>query len=247
LVAFSGGVDSALVLKIAYEELGDKAVAFTAISPTFPPEEQEQAQKFTKEWGISHLLVDSYELEREEYAENRGDRCYFCKDELFALAQKTAVESGYRFVADGTILDDLGDHRPGLQAAEEHAVRHPLLEAQFDKMLVRDFAKELGLPIWNKPSFACLGSRFSVGTQVTEERVLQVQVVESFLRLIGVRQFRARWHVLEDKPMLRIELSAEDMPLLFSEGIRTSLNEIAKEQGFYWVTLDLFAYGESKG
>ena len=246
LVAFSGGVDSALVLKVAYEELGDNAVAFTAISPTFPPEEQEQAVKFTKKWGMEHLLVDSFELEREEYAENRGDRCYFCKDELFELAQKTAAKSGYRFVADGTILDDLGDHRPGLQAAEEHEIRHPLLEAQFDKTLVREFAKELGLPTWNKPSFACLGSRFSVGTRVTEKRVQQVQVVESFLRLIGVRQFRARWHDLEDKPMLRIELSSEDMPLLFSEGIRTSLNEIAKEQGFYWVTLDLFAYGESR-
>ena len=246
LVAFSGGVDSALVLKVAHEELGDKAVAFTAISPTFPPEEQEQAQKFTKEWGIHHLLVDSNELEREEYAQNRGDRCYFCKDELFALAQKTARVEGYHFVADGTIVDDLGDHRPGLQAAEEHAIRHPLLEAQFDKELVRSFAKTLGLPTWNKPSFACLGSRFSVGTRVTQERVEQVQAVESFLRLIGVTQFRARWHMLEDKKMLRIELSEEDMPLLFSKGIRASLNEVAHSQGFYWVTLDLIAYGEPR-
>ena len=246
LVAFSGGVDSALVLKVAHEELGERAVAFTAISPTFPPEEQAQAQKFTKEWGIAHLLVDSNELEREEYAENRGDRCYFCKDELFALAQKTARVQGYHFVADGTIVDDLGDHRPGLQAAEEHAIRHPLLEAEFDKTLVRSFAKDLGLPTWNKPSFACLGSRFSVGTRVTQDRVEQVQAVESFLRLIGARQFRARWHLLEDKEMLRIELSEEDMPLLFSKGIRTSLNEVARSQGFYWVTLDLIAYGESR-
>ena len=246
LVAFSGGVDSAVVLKIAHEELGDKAVAFTAISPTFPPEEQEQAQVFTKQWGISHLLVDSYELERDEYAENRGDRCYFCKDELFELAQKTAVKSGYRFVADGTIVDDLGDHRPGLQAASEHSIRHPLLEANFDKVLVRDFALDLGLPTWNKPSFACLGSRFSVGTRVTLDRLKQVQAVESFLRLIGVRQFRARWHMLEEKSMLRIEVSNEDMPLLFSEGIRESINDVAQEQGFHWVTLDLIAYGEPR-
>ena len=244
LVAFSGGVDSALVLKIAHEELGENAVAFTAISPTFPPEEQEQAQLFTKEWGITHLLVDSKELEKEEYAQNRGDRCYFCKDELFALAQQRAVQDGFLYVVDGTILDDLGDHRPGLVAAEEHSIRHPLLEARFDKVLVRDVAKSLGLPTWNKPSFACLGSRFSVGTRVTEERVRQVQAVESFVRLIGVRQFRARWHMLEEKVMLRIELSEEDMPLLFSPGVRSSLLEVAREQGFYWVTLDLVAYGE---
>jgi len=246
LVAFSGGVDSALVLKVAHEELGEQAVAFTAISPTFPPEEQEQAQVFTKKWGISHMLIDSYELEREEYAQNSGNRCYFCKDELFELAQKTAQQSGYRFVADGTIVDDLGDHRPGLQAAEEHAVRHPLLEAKFDKLLVREFAKDLGLPTWSKPSFACLGSRFSVGTRVTLERLKQVQAVESFLRLIGVRQFRARWHLLEEKTMLRIELSKEDMPLIFSNGIRESLNDVAREQGFHWVTLDLIAYGEPR-
>ena len=243
LVAFSGGVDSALVLRVAFEELGSKAVAFTAISPTFPPEEQEQAQKLTKELGMQHLLVHSNELEREEYAQNRGDRCYFCKDELFELAQKTAKEEGYAWVADGTIMDDLGTHRPGLKAAEEHLVRHPLVEAEFDKTLVRNFAKQLGLPTWNKPSFACLGSRFSVGTRVTAQRLLAVQKVESYLRLIGVRQFRARWHKLEEKQLLRIELSQSDMPLLFSEGIREGLIDIAREQGFFWVTLDLIPYG----
>ena len=243
LVAFSGGVDSALVLKVAFEELGTKAVAFTAISPTFPPEEQEQAQTLTKKWGMPHLLVSSYELEREEYAQNKGDRCYFCKDELFELARDTAQKKGFAWVADGTIVDDLGAHRPGLKAAEEHFVRHPLVEASFDKTLVRAFAKELGLPTWNKPSFACLGSRFSVGTRVTAQRLLAVQKVESYLRLIGVRQFRARWHMLEDKQMLRIELAQADMPLVFSEGIREGLIEIAQEQGFFWVTLDLMAYG----
>ena len=243
LVAFSGGVDSALVLKVAHEELGARAVAFTAISPTFPPEEQEQAQKFTKELGVRHFLVDSYELEREEYAQNRGDRCYFCKDELFALAQETAIQRGYAWVVDGTIVDDLGGHRPGLQAAEEHRIRHPLLEADFDKQLVRSMAKSMGLPTWNKPSFACLGSRFPVGTRVTADRLLQVQHIESFLRMIGICQFRARWHLLENKKMLRIEVSQEDMPLLFSEGIRESLIELAKEQGFFWVTLDLIPYG----
>ena len=119
LVAFSGGVDSALVLKVAYEELGASAAAFTAISPTFPPEEQEQAQKLTTDLGIEHLLVDSHELQRDGYVQNNGDRCYFCKDELFELAKKKATKHGYAWVADGTILNDLGDHRPGLQAAED--------------------------------------------------------------------------------------------------------------------------------
>ncbi|MEC7987850.1 MAG: ATP-dependent sacrificial sulfur transferase LarE [Myxococcota bacterium] len=242
LVAFSGGVDSAVVLKISHEELGASAVAFTAISPTFPPEEQEQARKLTQDLGIKHFLVDSFELEREGYVQNKGDRCYFCKDELFELAQQKAKSNGYAWVADGTILNDLGDHRPGLKAATEHAIRHPLLEAGFDKALVRQVALDLGLPTWNKPSFACLGSRFPVGTKVTLERLQQVQKIESFLRLIGVHQFRARWHQLENKPMLRLEVDPKDMPLLLQNEIREALIDLAKELDFHWVTLDLKGY-----
>ena len=171
MVAFSGGVDSALVLKVAHDVLGKKAIAFTAISATFPPEEQAMAVQFAQDHGIEHLLVDSNELEEEGYARNQGDRCYFCKSELFSLAQKKAVEMGIPWVLDGTILDDLGDHRPGLVAATEQAVRHPLVEAKLTKNLVRSLAKHLGIHVWNKPSFACLGSRFPVGTRVTLSRV----------------------------------------------------------------------------
>ena len=147
LVAFSGGVDSALVLKVAAEELGDAAVALTAISPTFPPEEQKEAQRLAEELGVKHVLVDSHELEKEGYAQNNGNRCYFCKSELFELARNVAQRRNIPFILDGTITDDLGEHRPGLVAAEEQSVRHPLVEANMTKADVRTIAKSMGLSV----------------------------------------------------------------------------------------------------
>lgn len=242
LVAFSGGVDSALVLAVAHEVLGAKAIAITAISPTFPPEEQEIALEFTKERGIEHILVESHELESEGYASNSGDRCYFCKSELFELAQERAQKLNIPWVLDGTIIDDLGAHRPGLEAAKENQVRHPLVEAGFSKEHVRSLAKSMGIHVWNKPSFACLGSRFPVGTTVNLERVMQVQRVESMLRKFGFHQFRARWHSLEGEPMVRIECSEQDMRLMLETGIREAVIELCKKEGFRWVTMDLMGY-----
>lgn len=242
LVAFSGGVDSALVLKVAHEVLGEDAVALTAISETFPPEEQEIAQTFTKQYQIQHLLLRTHELEDEGYARNDGNRCYFCKSELFSLAQKKADELGYKWVLDGTIMDDLGDHRPGLEAAKENQIRHPLVEAGFDKEKVRILAKNLGIHVWNKPSFACLGSRFPVGTTVTLPRIQQVQKVESILRKFGFVQFRARWHELEGQAMVRIELSSADMELMFQPAIRQSVVDVCQKEGFKWITMDLMGY-----
>jgi len=242
LVAFSGGVDSALVLLAAHEVLGDKVTALTAISPSFPPEEQQEARLLAGKLGVRHLLVDSHELENEGYAQNLGNRCYFCKDELFHIAQKTAEKESIKWVVDGTILDDLGDHRPGLQAAKENRVRHPLVEAGLDKLAVRRFAKAHGLTIWDKPSFACLGSRFPVGTRVTLERLRQVEKVESFLRIAGLRQFRARWHQLEGQTMIRIELDQEDMNILTQGFLREALVELCHAEGVRWVTLDLMGY-----
>lgn len=242
LVTFSGGVDSALVLKVAHDVLGDGAVALTAASPTFPPEELSAALDFCRALGVRHRLVDSGELEREGYAANAGDRCYHCKTELFDLAVREAGALGLRWVLDGTIVDDYGEHRPGLVAGEEHRVRHPLAEAGFDKATVRAVARALGLPLWDKPAFACLGSRFPVGTRVTAERVRRVQRVESHLRLLGLRQFRARWHELEGQPMIRLELEPDAIPALLAPGVRESVVEICKAEGFRWVTVDLQGY-----
>ncbi len=242
LVAFSGGVDSALVVQVAHEVLGDRAVALTAISPTFPPEELEEAHRLAAEVGIRHVLVDSRELEDEGYASNAGNRCYFCKSELFTLARDRAAALGIAWVADGTITDDLGEHRPGLQAAGENAVRHPLVEAGFDKELVREAARLYGLSVWDKPAFACLGSRFPVGTRVTVERIRQVQKVESYLRLVGFRVFRARWHELEGKSMVRIVVHPDEFPRLLEPGVRQGVLEVSQAEGFSWVTLDLMGY-----
>ena len=242
LVAFSGGVDSALVLCIGREVLGEKVVAFTGVSPTFPPEEQETARQLTAELGVQHIEIDSHELQSEGYAQNAGNRCFFCKDELFGLAVAEAKRQGIPWVLDGTIVNDLGDHRPGLQAAEDHCIRHPLVEAGFDKQMVRDLAKRYSLPVWDKPSFACLGSRFPVGTRVTEERVLRIQRVESALRLMGFVQFRARWHELDGQPMVRLELDSDSLHRAAEPGLREAIVDVCKAEGFAWVTLDLKGY-----
>ena len=247
VVAFSGGVDSALVLDVAFEVLGKDAIALTAISPTFPPEEQEIAVAFTAERGISHLLVETQELEEEGYARNEGNRCYFCKSELFRLAATRAEEIGIQWVLDGTILDDLGDHRPGLQAASEYEVRHPLVEAGFTKEFVRIIAESRGIHVWNKPSFACLGSRFAVGTRVTLERILQVQKVETTLRNVGCVQFRARWHQIGDDAMVRIELGNSELQLVLNPVIRETIVDSALAVGFRWVTIDLMGYQRGNG
>ncbi len=242
LVAFSGGVDSALVLRVARDELGDRAVAFTADSPTFPREECEEARRVAEALGVRHIVVSSRELEREGYAANAGDRCYFCKSELFDLAAERAEQLGLDWVMDGTIVDDLGDHRPGLRAGSERAVRHPLVEAGFSKPAVREAARSLGMSVWDKPSFACLGSRFPVGTRVTRDRVERVGRVESVLRVFGLRQLRVRYHLVDGQPMARIELDPADLPVLVGEGVREAVLEACRQEGFRWVTLDLAGY-----
>ena len=242
LVTLSGGVDSALVAAVAHEQLGDRAVALTADSPTFPREELAEARAITERLGMRHVVVDSRELEREGYAANAGDRCYFCKSELFELASDRAATLGLDWVMDGTITDDLGEHRPGLQASAEKRVRHPLVEAGLGKRAVRAAAKQLGLRVWDKPAFACLGSRFPVGTRVTEERVTRVGRVESLLRTFGLSSFRVRYHLLEGVPMARIEVDPSELEVLTREGIRDAIVEACRQEGFQWVTLDLEGY-----
>lgn len=242
LVAFSGGVDSAVVAVVAHTVLGPRAVAFTADSPTFPPEELAIAGRIAAQRGMRHHIVQSNELEREGYARNAGDRCYFCKNELFTLAAAAAEALGLAAIADGTLPDDLGEHRPGLRAAAEREVRHPLVEAGLNKAAVRALAHELGLEVWDKPAFSCLGSRFPVGTRVTEERVRAVQRIESFLRMMGAKQLRARWHLLEGAPMVRIEAPAEEHALYVNPTVREGLDALSRAEGLRWITLDLGGY-----
>lgn len=242
LVTFSGGVDSALVLKVAVETLGERALALTADSPTFPPEECAEAKRFAASIGARHIVVSAHELEREGYARNTGDRCYFCKTELFDLARNTAQALGIGVIVDGTILDDLGGHRPGLTAAAEHAVRHPLVEAGFTKGDVRAAALALGMPVWDKPSFACLGSRFAVGTRVTLGRVTRVGRIESAMRTSGFRQFRVRFHELGGTELLRIEVEIGDLGRLVAPGVREDIVAACRAEGFSWITLDLEGY-----
>ena len=247
LVAFSGGVDSAVVAVVAHQVLGAKAVALTAVSETFPPEELAIAQRVCERHGLRHELVNSQELESEGYARNSGDRCYFCKSELFQLARDRAASLGVAHVADGTLLDDLGDHRPGLKAAGENEVRHPLVDAGLSKADVREIARILDIEVWDKPSFACLGSRFAVGTRVTSPRVRAVRAVESYLRTVGFRQFRARWHEVDGRPMCRIELGPDELQLIVQADVREAVSQVGRAEGFAWVTLDLDGYQKGRG
>lgn len=242
LVTFSGGVDSALVARVAHDVLGDRATALTAVSPTFPAEELHTARKVAEECGFPLLEVEAHELEREGYAANAGDRCYFCKTELFELAWAWRGRLGVEVVADGTLLDDLGGHRPGLKAAAEHHVRHPLVEAGLTKRDVRAAALALGLSVWDKPSFACLGSRFPAGTRVTRDKVERVGRAETALRAVGLRQFRVRWHEIGADVLARVEVEADDLPLLARPGVREAVLKAGIDAGFRWVTLDLAGY-----
>lgn len=247
VVTFSGGVDSALVLAVAAQELGERALAVTAVSPTLPEEEGRAAAEFAAALGARHLLIEAHELEREGYARNVGDRCYHCKTELFDLAVAKAAELGVRWVVDGTIVDDLSGHRPGLVAAREHGVRHPLVEAGFTKAEVRAVAHDLGLSVWDKPSFACLGSRFAPGTRVTLERVVRLARVERAVRGLGLRQFRVRVHELGGgevgrAELLRIEVELADLERLVRTGAREAVVAACRAEGFSWITLDLEGY-----
>lgn len=254
VVTFSGGVDSALVLAAAVQALGDRAVALTAVSPTLPIEETEAAVALARELGARHELIDAHELENEAYAANTGDRCYHCKTELFSLAVRAAAARGGAPVVDGTIVDDLGDDRPGLRAAREHGVHHPLLDVGYTKAEVRASARALGIRAWDKPSFACLGSRFAPGTRVTLDRILRVARVETALRQEGFRQFRVRYHHVpsalpgaEPEEHARIELDPSEIPRIADPALRARVNAAGRAQGFRRVTVDLEGYVSRSG
>jgi len=238
LVAFSGGVDSTLLLRLAHEELGDRAVALIASSPTYPASEVEQAKKLAESMGVRYAEIFSNELKLPSFVQNSPRRCYYCKTELFSLCRKKAISLGLRFVADGSNLDDTGDFRPGMEAAREIGVRSPLKEAGLTKEEIRRLSRSLGLPTWDKPSLACLASRFPYGTEITSPRLTQVQKSEDFLRGLGFRQLRVRYH----GPLARIEVSPGELIRFLEEKTRAAVVRFLKETGFTYVTLDLQGY-----
>lgn len=238
LVAYSGGVDSTLLAKAAHEALGMKALAVTAVSPTIPRHEIEEAQAIASQIGIRHRLVTSLEMERPEFSRNDTRRCYFCKTELFDRLDEIAKSEEIQFLVYGVTLDDLGDYRPGMDAARERGVRSPLVEAGLTKSVVREISHHVGLPNWDKPSAACLSSRFPYGTEITHERLTLVGEAERCLLNLGFRQFRVRYH----DQIARIEVSPDEIPKLLEDGIREQLVSRLQKLGFLYITMDLQGY-----
>lgn len=235
LVAFSGGVDSTFVLKIAVEELGEKALALTALSPSVAPDEADEARQLAAQLGAQHVIVNSYELDDPRYAANPSNRCYFCKSELYGITEKTRAARDLAVVLDGFNADDKKDHRPGHQAARERAVVSPLGDAGLTKNEIRAWSQRLGLPTWDKPQMACLASRLPYGTQVTVERLNKVGAAERALRLLGLRTFRVRYH----GEVARLEVAAEELPRLIEPAFRADVDAAVKKTGFTFVAVDL--------
>jgi uncharacterized protein len=237
-VAFSGGVDSTLLLFVAHQELGEQALAITARSCSFPQRELDEARGFCEAWGITQVVVDSEELAIDGFAANPANRCYLCKNELFSHMEAVAAERGMAWIAEGSNLDDEGDYRPGLQAVAEHGVLSPLREAGLTKSDIRALSRELGLPTADKQSFACLASRFPFGETITVEGLARVDAAEQVLLDEGLRQVRVRSH----GDVARIEADEEGMVLLGDPARRRRVHDALVEAGFTFVALDLAGY-----
>lgn len=244
LVCYSGGIDSALVLALAHEVLGPRAVGMTAVSPSLAPFEKEAAAAIAAQIGARHELVESHEIERPGYVTNGTDRCFHCKSELYEIADAKKREWQLDHVLNGTNVDDLGDHRPGLVAASNAGVRSVLVECGLRKDDVRRVSKLLGLTAWDKPASACLSSRLPYGTEVTRERLAQIGGLEAKLRALGLQQLRVRWHALGEgagsRAIARIEVARDELPKAFE--VRSAVVEAGKQFGFAYVTLDLEGY-----
>ncbi|MDD7792833.1 ATP-dependent sacrificial sulfur transferase LarE [Clostridium sp. 'White wine YQ'] len=237
-IAFSGGVDSTFLMKVAHEVLGDKLIAVTATSSTYPERELNEAIKYAKDMGVKHIIISSEELDIEGFASNPKNRCYYCKKELFTKIGEVALENGVEFVFDGSNLDDTGDFRPGMQAAKELAVVSPLKLANLTKKDIRDLSKELQLPTWNKPSFACLSSRFPYGNKITIDKLKMVEKAEQFLLDMGITQVRVRHH----GEIARIEVEPSEREKFFSIEVMDNIGNEFKKIGFTYVTLDMLGY-----
>jgi uncharacterized protein len=235
-VAFSGGIDSTVVAKAAFVALGDRATAITADSGSVPRAELEGARRLAQQIGIRHRIVVTEEFADADYVRNDGTRCYYCKSELYDQIELLLPELGVKVICSGANLDDRGDYRPGLKAAAEHAVRHPLQEAGFTKADVRALARNWDLPTWDKPASPCLASRLAPGVEVTQERTNRVESAEVYLQSLGYRECRVRLHHGE---LARIEVSPADLARLADPKVREALTRRFKELGFQFVTLDL--------
>lgn len=237
-VAFSGGVDSSFLLKVAEEVLGDKVVAVTAHSSTYPERELQEAIAFAGKYSIKQRVIVSEELEVEGFSENPVNRCYLCKNELFEKIREVAKEEGAKYILEGSNYDDLGDYRPGLQAVSEHGVISPLREAMLTKEEIRILSKEMDLDTWNKQSFACLSSRFPYGEKITKERLRMIDKAEQLLLDMGFKQVRVRFH----KDIARIEISGDQFARIMQDDIREKIYTAFKEIGFMYTALDLKGY-----
>jgi uncharacterized protein len=238
LVCFSAGIDSTLVLAVASEQLNNRAVGFTAVSPSLPASELEAARGLAAQLGVEVHFVESHELDRPEYARNESDRCFHCKTELYELAESHRVKLGFDWILNGTNADDMGDYRPGLEAANNAGIRSPLLELGFTKQDTRAAALELGLPIWDKPAAACLSSRIPYGTAVTPARLTQVEQFETKLKALGFRQVRVRWH----NEIARLEVEPAEFLRIIQPEVREQVLVTGKECGFKFTALDLAGY-----
>ena len=238
-IGYSGGVDSTLLLKVAVDVLGNNTLAMIGRSETYPTREFEEAVRLAEQIGARYVVVKTEETDVVKFKENPPDRCYFCKTELFGKLGDIAEREGIAWIADGSITDDAGDFRPGLKARSEKNVRSPLVEAGFSKADVRELSRYLGLPTWDKPSFACLSSRFPYGFGITRENLSKVDQAEAYLRDEGFRFLRVRFH---DEKTARIEVGPEEIAHMLNHELRERIVAQLKEIGFTYVTLDLQGY-----
>jgi len=238
IVAYSGGVDSAYLAYAAHRALGERMLAVTALSASYSARDRAEAEKCVARYDFRHEFISTDELANPSYRANQGDRCYFCKDELFAKLDELAGKRGFAGVAYGINHDDRGDWRPGQQAAREHKVLTPLLDAGLTKADIRELSRRVDLPVWDRPASACLSSRIAYGIEVTPERLAIVEKGEDALRALGFHQFRVRYH----EQLVRLEISPEEMPRSLSIEMTRKFVEIFKELGFKFVTLDLEGY-----
>lgn len=234
VIAYSGGVDSTFLLKAASLS-GIKTIAVTGFSPTMPEEDFEETKKMAEAMGVPHVTIETSELEIDGFNKNPSDRCFHCKNELFGRLKDIAESESYRFILDGSNLDDLDDWRPGRKAAEKHGVRSPLTEAELRKEEIRNLSRELKLPTWDKPSSPCLSSRFPYGEPITVKALKQVEAAEKFLKSLGFREFRVRHH----GDTARIEIRKDDFNNMLKPAIRIQITEKLSALGYTFITLDL--------